>query len=577
MKLKNNYFAKHPLVAVFLFTFICLLPEMLMRDFTPSNELRYLSIADEALRDGHFFAFFNHGLAYADKPPLYIWLVMLCKVLFGSHSSLALSMLSVVPAFVIVWLMDRWVMSNAKATDRMAMAVLLLTSIMFLGTMAVIRMDMLMCMFIVMAMFTFLRMYELDSDGLEDPRNAAVYKKCSWLLPVWIFMALFTKGPVGLLVPPLSIIVFLAVKRKWRDIGKYLGWKTWSVIAGLCIVWFSCVYIDGGKSYLDNLLFKQTMGRAVNAFTHSRPFWFYAVAILWCIAPYTFLLLGALGISICPRRHKNVEIPAREVKSDKEVLFLSVIFTTFLMLSMFSSKLPVYLVPIFPFLAYLFPLVISRKGARLWVGWAIGIPAAILMLAGLACLLVLSGIVNADVIHSLTGEYPFIFSAPVKIAAVLCFVGNAIAIWFLIRNKQWNLPVFMVGSSLLLTIYAASGVLSSANAYMGYREICREVPTGTEVVTLFLHRPENIDVYVGRETTNLGKDLDAFLNMAADSTKALTLITKESELDKHPELREFVYSSGTAAFSGPYCTVTRIPGHRPVRNEVAPEGVKIDE
>ena len=25
MKLKNNYFAKHPLVAVFLFTFICLL------------------------------------------------------------------------------------------------------------------------------------------------------------------------------------------------------------------------------------------------------------------------------------------------------------------------------------------------------------------------------------------------------------------------------------------------------------------------------------------------------------------------------------------------------------------------
>ena len=173
MKLKNNYFAKHPLVAVFLFTFICLLPEMLMRDFTPSNELRYLSIADEALRDGHFFAFFNHGLAYADKPPLYIWLVMLCKVLFGTHSSLALSMLSVVPAFVIVWLMDRWVMSNAKATDRMALAMLLLTSIMFLGTMAVIRMDMLMCMFIVMAMFTFWRMYELDSDGLEDPRNAA--------------------------------------------------------------------------------------------------------------------------------------------------------------------------------------------------------------------------------------------------------------------------------------------------------------------------------------------------------------------------------------------------------------------
>ena len=31
---------------------LALLPVMILRDFTPSNELRYLSIADEALRDG---------------------------------------------------------------------------------------------------------------------------------------------------------------------------------------------------------------------------------------------------------------------------------------------------------------------------------------------------------------------------------------------------------------------------------------------------------------------------------------------------------------------------------------------
>lgn len=38
-----------------------LLPVMILRDFTPSNELRYLSIADEALRDGHLFAFSTTG------------------------------------------------------------------------------------------------------------------------------------------------------------------------------------------------------------------------------------------------------------------------------------------------------------------------------------------------------------------------------------------------------------------------------------------------------------------------------------------------------------------------------------
>ena len=54
---------------IFVIMLLALLPIMLLRDFTPDNELRYLSIADEALRNHTFFAFTNHGVAYADKPP----------------------------------------------------------------------------------------------------------------------------------------------------------------------------------------------------------------------------------------------------------------------------------------------------------------------------------------------------------------------------------------------------------------------------------------------------------------------------------------------------------------------------
>ena len=567
--MKNNFLTKHPLLAVFLFTIICLVPEMLMRDFTPSNELRYLSIADEALAGGNFFAFFNHGAAYADKPPLYLWIVMLCKTLTGGHSVFALTLFSILPAFVIVWLMDRWVMSKASVSDRMAMAMMLLTCVMFLGTAVVIRMDMLMCMFIALALFTFWRMYELRMDGELDGGDAVVYKKCSWLLPVWIFMALFTKGPVGLLVPPVSIAVFLIVKRKSRDIGKYLGLKTWGVIAALCAIWFTCVFFDGGTAYLDNLLFKQTMGRAVKAFTHSRPFWFYAVAILWCIAPYTFILIGSLIESAWPSKKNKVEIPAESIRSDLEVFFLCIIGSTFVMLSSFSSKLPVYLVPMFPFVVYLFPLVSSRKGTRRWLVWAIAIPAAIMAVAAVVSMLVLAGLVNVNALVPELYEYNFAFSGAVKIAAVLLFVGNMLALWFLFKRRQWNLPVFMMGASLLLMIYAASGVLVKANPYIGYREVCQDVPEGTEVVTLFVHRPENMDVYLGRQIVDYEKDVDAFLRDAADSAslggKTFTLITTTSRLDKNDELRDFVYSSGTVTYSGPYCVVTSMPGKHPVK------------
>lgn len=567
--MKNNFLTKHPLLAVFLFTIICLIPEMLMRDFTPSNELRYLSIADEALAGGNFFAFFNHGAAYADKPPLYLWIVMLCKTLTGGHSVFALTLFSILPAFVIVWLMDRWVMSKASVSDRMAMAMMLLTCVMFLGTAVVIRMDMLMCMFIALALFTFWRMYELRIDGEPEGGDAVVYKKCSWLLPVWIFMALFTKGPVGLLVPPVSIAVFLIVKRKWRDIGNYLGLKTWGVIAALCAIWFTCVFFDGGMEYLDNLLFKQTMGRAVKAFTHSRPFWFYAVAILWCIAPYTFILVGSLVESVWPSGKNKAEIPAESVRSDLEIFFLCIIGSTFVMLSSFSSKLPVYLVPMFPFVVYLFPLVSSRKGTRRWLVWAIAVPAAIMSLAALVSMLVLAGIVNVNALVPELYEYNFAFSGATKIAAALLFIGNLLALWFLFRRRQWNLPVFMMGASLLLMIYAASGVLVKANPYMGYREVCQDVPEGTEVVTLFVHRPENMDVYLGRQIVDYEKNADAFLRDASDSTalggKTFTLVTTTDRLDGNDALRDFVYSSGTVTYSGPYCVVTSMLGKHPVK------------
>ena len=235
----NKIIEKYPIAAVCLFAFICLFPAMLLRDFTPSNELRYLSIADEAIADGNIFAFTNHGVPYADKPPLYFWIVMLCRLIFGHHSCFALSLFSLVPAFVIVNVMDKWVMSKAPVADRMAAALMLLTCGMFLGTAVVLRMDMLMCMFIVLALRSFYRIYTgEDVSGKE-----------SWMLPVWTFMALFTKGPVGLIVPPLGILVFLVVKGKWRETGRYLGWKTWGVIAVLFALWILAAFLDGGKEY----------------------------------------------------------------------------------------------------------------------------------------------------------------------------------------------------------------------------------------------------------------------------------------------------------------------------------------
>lgn len=538
------------MMTVFVFCAVCLLPMMAMRDFTPSNELRYLSIADEAIANGHLFAFYNHGIPYADKPPLYFWIVMLCRLLFGHHSCLALSMFSLIPAFAIVGIMDRWVMKGKSAMNRMSVAGMTLTCVMFLGTMVVLRMDMLMCLFIVLALRTFYRMYTGEGPRRQD----------SLTLPLWIFLALFTKGPVGLLMPPLAIAVFLAVKRDWKGFRKYLGLKTWGIIAALSAVWLTCVWLEGGLEYINNLLFKQTVGRAVNAFTHARPFWFYLVTILWCLAPYTLLLIGSFMASLLPVRKAGAE-----KVSDLEILFLCTIISTAAMLSSFSSKLPIYLVPVLPFCVYLFPTVLDRIGERGWMRWSVGIFQILLLCAGIATLLFLSGSVTIPAAASLLDEYSFACEAPVVNAVILLTLANAMGTWFLIKRKSVNIPALLLSAGLFLAAFSASAVLRDLNPYIGYGSICSRVPEGTDVATIFLHRPENIDVYTGRQITDFGDDpaklseaVKAHIELTGEnvgSGRPLTIITRTSRMETTPELQK-LFSEGTVIYAGPYCLTT---------------------
>ena len=190
---------------IYLFWFISLLPLMILRDFTPNNELRYLSIIDEALRNGNIFTFTNQGEIYADKPPLHFWLMMLGRVILGEHRMWYYSLLSVIPAFVIILTMTKWIRSEIKYNIMVA-PLMLMTTGLFIGVTLVVRMDMLMNMFIILSLYSFYEIY-----------NGKNIKFNRWLFPLYIFLALFSKGPYGLLIPLVSTISFLIFKKKEID------------------------------------------------------------------------------------------------------------------------------------------------------------------------------------------------------------------------------------------------------------------------------------------------------------------------------------------------------------------------
>ncbi len=508
-----------------LLVFLCFVPLLIFRDFTPNNELKYLSIADEALRDGHFFAFWNHGTPYADKPPLYLWIIMLGKWLFGTHCMFFLGVFSLIPALVTLYIMDKWVAPFINIRYRNSILLMMMTSGLFVGSAIVLRMDMLMCMFIVLALYTFYRLYTGENNKYD-----------TFLLPVYIFLAVFTKGPVGFLVPIISIPVFLWWQGKLRTFGHYLGWKQWGILLGLCILWFCSVYIEGGKSYLNNLLFNQTVNRAVDAFHHKAPFWYYLKTIWYSLAPWILLYLTAIFIGIRKKLINNT------IKK----FFLVIITTTFVALSIFSGKLDIYMLPIFPFIGYLAALLLPSLPER-WLRVMIAIPAAILALA-------LPGYFVATYFTELP------LKPAVPIIATLILTSSAVCSLHFLHRKRLLPAANSLAAGLLLTIFTSSFTIPALNPTIGFKAMAAKAEAiaherGLGEYYCFPFRSaENMDAYLGQpvypisiEEIQSRSGKEDFLLFVCDKERKrnprLYELTKQTEAYPYGGYWIFVFSS----------------------------------
>ncbi len=493
---------------------IAALPAMIFRDYTPDNELRYLSIANEALSDGHFFAFYNQGIAYADKPPLYLWIVMLGKWMFGNHYMWFLSLFSFIPALVIINTMDKWVGNQLNTENRNSARMMLMTTGLFFGLALTLRMDMLMCMFITLSLYTFYKIRKGWGNKRLNP----------WLFPIYVFLAIFSKGPVGILVPLLSTIVFLAISGEIRTIGRYWGWKTWGVLLGLCSLWFLAVYLEGGQPYLDNLLFNQTINRAVDSFHHKEPFYYYGIAVWYSLAPWSLLIVGVI-----------IFATAKYVITDLERFFITITVTTVIMLSIISSKIAVYLAPAYAFFVYWAMLVLSRMKWNRWVALAIAIPA-IIFSCSLAAFIVLV----------VTGELAMYSHWAIYVGTFFLMISGILTLWFLYRFKHLNNAINSLAMGVLCTVFFAGFSFPSINQEIGFEAVGKkavemaEKQNTTTFYSYGIRRPDSMDVFLNHDIFKVEPD-DILNNIYANSV----LIITERRLRDNEALQQYIAEKPT--------------------------------
>lgn len=500
---------------VYILFIIAVLPVLCLRDFTPANELRYVSIAHDALRDGNIFTFTNQGSYYSDKPPLYLWIVMGAYRLCGVDCMWLVGLFSLIPALFITEISIRLCGKALPVKMRPAARVMLLTSTLFLSMTFTLRMDMLMTLWILLAVRSMLNIY----------RNHGNLRAQQWLVGIYVFLALFTKGPMGVIIPLVGLIGFLITTGRIAQFGRYWGWRCWVPLIVLSLLWWGAAWLEGGNEYINALLFHQTVDRAVNAFHHKRPFYYYLINIWWCLAPWSLWVIAMLFRRIFGMRGVGSY-------SDTEDMYMSLFFLTFIILSCLSGKLPVYLLPIMPF-AVIGAFMASQERSRGWERFLIALPGTALGLAGIAMAV---GIWLPKIYQQLPTMIPLFSQICVALAGISLAIGM-VAMFAKMYGNRKSLcgGVQSIGFAMMATLFFAGLAIPDFNYLVGLREVSERAKAldkeynADKIYTMNISRAENIDVIMERPVTST-KNIDELKDKLEADKTAIVICPSKREI-----------------------------------------------
>ena len=173
------------------------------------------------------------------------------------------------------------------------------------------------------------------------------------------------------------------------------------------------------------------------------------------------------------------------------------------------------------------------------------IPASLFAVAGTALallpMLVKGPLGQYDA--TIEGEAPYLVHLPVTIAGVLLCAGSVVAGIVTVRKGRMKGAV-TVGLAMAVCAFSLSFSMKEINRWTAYEDVAREAmrPVASSNApsafnTLYVSRPENMDVYFGCDVTNFGTDYARFLRSPHDGE---VLIIKTGSIKKAPLLEEYL-------------------------------------
>lgn len=391
-KIKNNI----PLLAVIFISAVVLLPFLGLTDFNTKGEPREAVVALSMLEKGNWILPINNGGDIPYKPPFFHFCIALLSVLAGYVSEYT-SRLPSALALIAMTVGSFCFFAKRKNTGlAFITSMLILTSFEVHRAGVACRVDMMLTAFIVGALYLLYRWQERGSHGLPV------------LAILCMSGAVMTKGPVGMVLPCMVTGVFMLLRgeRFLPTFGKLVFFGLLACV--LPALWYVAAYQQGGERFLD-LVKEENIGRFTGTMSydsHNNPAYYNVFTIVSGWLPYTLLLLFSLFVLPWKTYSYKVEpkLWMAKIKSaDPLQLF---VWLSFLLIFVFycipSSKRSVYLLPCYPFMAYLmaeYLMWLIDSGRKRPVKIFIGFMAVLSILMAIIFVAVKMGAVPDSMFH----------------------------------------------------------------------------------------------------------------------------------------------------------------------------------
>jgi 4-amino-4-deoxy-L-arabinose transferase-like glycosyltransferase len=305
------------------------------RDLVPTDEGRYAEIPREMVVSGDWVTPRLDGFKYFEKPPLQYWATAAAYQAFGFGAWQARLWTGLCGLLTILFTGYAGARLYDRRTGVYAAAVLA-SCVYWVGLGHINTLDMGVSATLAGSLFAFL---------LAQRDAASARQRLGWMLVCWAMMglAMLSKGLIGPAFPGVTLLLYTLLRRDWKLWTRLHFGPGLLVFAAIALPWHLWVQARNPEFFDFYFIYQQFTRFLTPALARPGPWYYFIPILVLGLLPW----LGGLPAGI--RR------AAREHAAGLRPGWVLLIWSGFIFLffSASHSKLPSYILPMFPALALL--------------------------------------------------------------------------------------------------------------------------------------------------------------------------------------------------------------------------------